>query len=142
MKDQLELEELIGARIREARLDPRGREIPDPVPVAPPVGYKRQPSLAEQIRAMVRSEKLRDEAQAAGYETFEEADDFDVGDDYEPNSPYEVDFDPTPVSELRRRAAADVQDGDPASPATPRQGAPQAPASGGGEAGLDGPDTP
>lgn len=76
--------------------DERGREIPDPTPMQPPVGYNRQPSLSEQIRAMVVSEKLRLEAQAAGLETFEEADDFDVGDDFEQerSSPYEANFDP------------------------------------------------
>lgn len=43
---------------------------------------------------MVVSEKLRMEALAAGQETFEEADDFDVDDDFDPTSPYEVNFDP------------------------------------------------
>lgn len=52
---------------------------------------------------MVRSERLAAEAAAAGYESFEEADDFEVGDDFDPSSPYETDFDPTPVAELRRR---------------------------------------
>lgn len=76
--------------------DEAGREIPDPNPMQPPVGYNRQPSLAEQIRAAVVSEKLREVALAAGVETFEEADDFDVGDDFEAerNSPYEANFDP------------------------------------------------
>lgn len=77
-------------------LDEHGREMPDPTPIAPPVGYNRQPSLAEQIRAMVRSERLRQEAEAQGFETFEEADDFDVGDDLDPSSPYEEVFDPLP----------------------------------------------
>lgn len=78
----------------EKHLDKHGREIPDPVPVAPPLGYRRSPTLAEQIRSMVISEKLKQEALDAGMETFEEADDFDVGDDYDPTSPYENDFDP------------------------------------------------
>lgn len=74
-----------------------GFEIPDPTPMAPPIGYKRQPSLAEQIREMVRSEKLAQEAAAAGAETFEEADDFDVEDDEFPASPYEMsDLEPRP----------------------------------------------
>lgn len=75
-------------------LTPDGAEIPDSTPLAPPVGYERQPSLAEQIRAMIVGEKLRAEVEAAGAETFEEADDFDVGDDYDPTSPYEANFDP------------------------------------------------
>jgi hypothetical protein len=84
-------------------LDHNGHEIPDPTPMAPPVGYKRQPTLVEQIRNMIRSEKLAAEAQSAGFETFEEADDFDVEDDYDPHSPFENDFEP-PVSELKARA--------------------------------------
>lgn len=82
-----------------------GREYLNPTPLAPPVGYQRRPSLAQQIRDMVRSERLAQELDRAGFETFEEADDFDVGDDFDPSSPYEEHFDPTPVSELRRRLA-------------------------------------
>lgn len=77
-----------------------GQEKPDPVPVAPPVGFVKQPSLAEQIRDMVRSERLAREVAESGYETFEESEDFDVGDDYDPRSPFENDFDP-PIKEVR-----------------------------------------
>ena len=58
-----------------------GREIPDEVPVAPPLGYIRQPSMVEHMREMVRSELLRREALSAGFESFDEADDFDVPDE-------------------------------------------------------------
>lgn len=71
-----------------------GALIPDPTPIAPPVGYVRQPSITERIRDMVRSERLRAEVEAAGAETFEESEDFDVGDDFDPQSPYEEIFDP------------------------------------------------
>lgn len=81
--------------------DELGREIPDPTPLAPPLGYKKQPTLAEQMRAMVISEKLKAEARAAGAETFEEADDFNVGDDYDPTSPYEEIFEPLPAPDER-----------------------------------------
>lgn len=81
------------------RLNEKGQEIPDPTPMAPPVGFKRQPSLSEQIRQMILSEKLRQEAEEMGYETFEEADDFDVDDDFDPSTPYEEVFDPVPVQE-------------------------------------------
>lgn len=92
--------------------DEAGREIPDPNPMQPPVGYNRQPSLAEQIRAMVVSDRLRQEAIAAGAETFEEADDFEVGDDFEAerHSPYEANFDPMTPHE---RAALATQGRDP-----------------------------
>lgn len=71
-----------------------GQELPDPKPIAPPVGYKKQPSMAELVRDMVRSERLRQEAESMGHESYEDADDFDVGDDYDPRSPYEWQFDP------------------------------------------------
>lgn len=70
------------------------REIVSAIPVAPPVGYVEQPSLVERIRSMVRSEHLRYAATEAGYETFEDAEDFEVGDDFEPHTPYEAVFDP------------------------------------------------
>lgn len=87
------------ASAQDVYLDERGREVPDPTPIAPPVGWNPQPTLVEMIRNMVKSEKLAQEAAAAGAETFEEADDFEVGDDYDPESPYENDFDP-PVKDI------------------------------------------
>lgn len=63
-------------------------EIPDPVPVAKPVGWQAPPSLQEQIRRLIRTE-MSMRAAAEGRETFEEADDFDVPDeDPDPVSPY------------------------------------------------------
>lgn len=79
-----------------------GKLVPDPVPMAPPVGYVKQISMIDQVRDMVRSERLRQEVEAAGMETFEEADDFEVGDDYDPTSPYEEVFDPVEMG-LRRK---------------------------------------
>jgi len=71
-----------------------GKEYPDPTPVAPPVGFIKQPTMAETMRAMIHSHALRQAALNSGHETFEEADDFDVGDDYDPTSPYEEVFEP------------------------------------------------
>lgn len=123
---QLDLEEEI------VKLDARGREVPDPTPMAPPVGYKKQPSMMENIRAMVRSEHLRQAAIQAGYETVEEADDFEVGDDFDPSSPYEHNFDPpepapTPPAPppsnppaAAEGAAGGSQNSPPAPPAPPK----------------------
>lgn len=69
---------------------------------------------------MVRSERLAQEAAQAGYESFEEADDFEVGDDYDPSSPYETDFDPVPVAELRRRQR-EAESPQPAAPPEPKK---------------------
>lgn len=74
------------------RYDAKGLYYPDPTPIAPPVGYTRSPTIAEQIRTMVRSEQLKHHADASGMDTFEEADDFNVGDDYDPRSPWEEQF--------------------------------------------------
>lgn len=81
--------------VHTKQLDIYGREIGDPTPVAPPVGYKKQPTMVEHIRNMIRSERLAMETAAAGAETFEESEDFDIGDDFDPRTPYENDFDPS-----------------------------------------------
>lgn len=70
--------------------DERGWEVPDPTPIARPVGWKEPESLQDMIARLVRGEISR-QAAAAGAETFEEADDFDVDDDPELKSPYELD---------------------------------------------------
>lgn len=115
-------------------LDDQGRELPNPTPIAPPLGYQKQPTIRETIRNMVLSERLRQEAQAAGVETFEEADDFEVGDDYDPTSPYEEVFEPLPVVDHNKTLATAIADelvsklgtADPS--ATPKpEGAPEAP---------------
>lgn len=93
---------LPGLDAGDVQLDEYGREIPDPVPMAPPVGYSRQPSLVELVRDMVRSEHLRQAAMADDKDTFEEFDNFDVPDDVpDPHTRWENDFDP-PVAELVR----------------------------------------
>lgn len=81
-------------------LHPNGTPILDPTPIAPPIGYVKAPSMVEIVRDMVRGERLRQEALAAGAETFEESEDFDVGDeDFHASSPFENQFDP-PIQEL------------------------------------------
>lgn len=70
-------------------LNENGHEIPDPRPMARPLHLSVPETLAQQIQRMVRSE-LSLRAQAQGFESFEEAEDFDVGDDEELSSPYEL----------------------------------------------------
>lgn len=74
----------------ENGLDDQGREVLDDTPVAIPVRMKRAETLLEQVQSVVRGELSR-QAMAEGLETFDEANDFDVGDDYDPRSEYEVD---------------------------------------------------
>lgn len=78
-----------------------GREYPDPVPMAPPVGYDAPPDIMQMIRSMVKSEQLRQRLEEEGFETFEEADDFELEDDpLDALTPYEKIFEvPTPVPE-------------------------------------------
>lgn len=85
-----------------ADLDENGWEIPDPNPVAIPAGFKRPETLAEQVQRLVRTSISR-QAEAEGYETWEEANDFDVDDDFDPTTPYEEFFDPA----LGRAVTAD-----------------------------------
>lgn len=68
-----------------------GREIPSNKPIAPPPGWFKAPSMVDQVRALVAGE-LSKRAGEQGYETAEEADDFEVGDDYDPRSPYEYSY--------------------------------------------------
>lgn len=101
---------------------PDGSEVLDPTPMAPPIGYVKQPSMVEIVRNMVRSEKLALLAAEAGMETFEESEDFDVGDEAEDLlSGFENEFDP-PISEVReaveqarkaREAAVEASKGEP-----------------------------
>lgn len=81
----------------------QGEEIPDPRPVALPVGFTRPKSLQETMRDLLRNEEFRRNLERHEMETFEEADDFEAEDpDRDPrfpdNSPYEQDFDPLGVN--------------------------------------------
>lgn len=79
-------------------LNVRGHEIPDPTVLEPPLGYVPQPDLMEQMRRMVQREISRI-AEDQEFETFAEADDFDIDDDpVDYSSPYEEFFDPLPGS--------------------------------------------
>lgn len=77
-----------------AALNEHGHEVPHPKPLSIPSGFKRPESLAEQVQRLVRHQ-VSEEAQRAGFETFEESEDFELPDDPEdPTTPYEEFFDP------------------------------------------------
>jgi len=84
-------------------LDERGWEVPDPNPMTRKVNLSRVSTLDEMRRLYGL---LQREAATAGFETPEEADDFDVGDDVDPSSPYEHPLDNLDVSHLVQPAAA------------------------------------
>lgn len=81
------------------RHDEHGHEILNPTPVAPPLGYKPSLSLAEQIRLQIRQLKSLDDKEP---ETEEEADDFEMDEDPQPQSRWENDMVPS-IRELRKR---------------------------------------
>lgn len=95
-------------------LTEEGYEIPDPVPMAPPVGFVRREPLHERIRAMVQHEFQRTRAMSE-VETPEEADDFVIpgeeGDDAReprfalmPGFEWEENYDPpADFGEMHRR---------------------------------------
>lgn len=73
----------------------------DPKPAGIPVGFQRPPTLQEQVQRFIRHE-MSQAAANGGLETWEEADDFDVGDDYDPSSPHELVFDPELGKEITK----------------------------------------
>lgn len=83
------------------RHDENGHEILNPSVISPPLGYKRSPSLAEQIRQQVLTMKSMD----MDPETEEEADDFVIDEDPQPESRWENDMVPS-IKETRARIRA------------------------------------
>lgn len=104
-------------RRRDDFIDDLGREIPDPRPMQPPIGYKKQPSMFELIREATAREVALYAANREP-ESLEESEDFDVDDDYDPTSPWENDFDP-PWSEVRQAIAEAREKRAAAPPAQP-----------------------
>jgi hypothetical protein len=80
-----------------SKLTPDGRqEIPDPVPTALPIGYSTGPSLADFVQRMISNERVKALLDDEGFDTPEEADDFDIEDDpLDPLTPYEQHFYPS-----------------------------------------------
>lgn len=91
-RSRLTEEQYVEKRLRKG-LAEDGSFIPDPEPIAPPVGWTSEPSLSELVARAVQSESLKAAAENAGMETLEEADDFDIDDDYALFSGYENEFD-------------------------------------------------
>lgn len=73
--------------------DELGREVPDSLPMEVPLGMKRPESLAEQVQRLVRN-SISAHAEIHGQETFAEADDLELDDEFDPYTPYETQFDP------------------------------------------------
>lgn len=97
--------------------DEYGREIPDPRPIAVPANWQRPLSLHDQIKRFIRTEMSRS-AEDSGEESFEDADDFDVDEDPDPFSPYEI-------AEAAVEAPGGVKDVDADPPLTAEEKAPK-----------------
>lgn len=63
-------------------LNEKGWEVPDPTPITRAVKFGRAPSTLDEVRRALGI--LTREAEEHGFETPEEADDFNVGDDFDP----------------------------------------------------------
>lgn len=97
------------AKLIARGVDPEtGHPKEDATPIAPPVGYRRQPSMFELMREMVRGERVAEAARQAGKETFEESEDFDCGDEDGEllTSGFENDFDP-PLADVAKIVSAE-----------------------------------
>ena len=105
--------------VQSLYLDEHGREIPNPVPMQPPIGYVRHKTIAEQMREMIRQASA--EASQMGAETEEEANDFDIEEDFDPTSPWEHDFEPDPALEMMiaRQSRPPRKEGQEAKPPVP-----------------------
>lgn len=115
-------------RKRFGALTQDGGELLDSTPMQPPVGFRREPSMFDVMREQMR--QYHADLEREGFETPEEADDFDVDDEVDPSSPYEHNFDPAisdvPNPEVPSVASSEAKDPPADGPATPP--APPAPA--------------
>lgn len=112
-----------------------GREDPDQTPIAIPIGFSQPESIESMIARAVRSHAFMEAARRNNRETFDEADDFDVDDDPELKSPYEID-ESLPAykdEDLRRNARKEALERFPSRPTNrPAPQALAAPPSAGG----------
>lgn len=129
---QIDLEEAIanarpdgwGAQLEKFIVNHRGAryETPDPTPFAPTVNIPVPETIEEKMRRIIRDEISYNMA-TAGRESFEEADDFDVDDEHDPFSAYELPFEAEFEPPVPRAAAPNPVD--PPKPA-PGSGKPAA----------------
>lgn len=94
------------------RLKGDGSEILDSKPMEIPVGFRRPPSMEEQLRRFVRME-LSADASSRGQETFEESEYF--GEDQEDadfSTPYEMEFHPGLGKDVTRAEMAHIREGE------------------------------
>lgn len=64
-----------------------GREVLNPLPLAPPIGYVQAPTMMQIMEQMLRTKAILADEEV---DTPEEADDFDIADEFDPRSVYEI----------------------------------------------------
>lgn len=81
------------------------KEVPDQTPVELPIGYKAPETLEQLMVRMIRNAEFNRIREAAGAETFEEADDFDVEEENDGLSQYQLNQmqEETPIERTRQR---------------------------------------
>lgn len=87
-----------------------GKEQPDTTPIELPIGAQRPPSIREEMQRYIRETLSSYMASTQESETFEEADDFDIGLEDEWTSPYELQDmqEDTPYTELEAEGEANA----------------------------------
>lgn len=92
MKNTISIEEITVDMLKELTTSliglEDGREYPNPKKLVL-TGISRPPTLKEQIQRVLRTELSR-QADEQGFETFEESQDFDIEEESEPLSGYEL----------------------------------------------------
>lgn len=94
--------------MRAKHVDLEGREMVDSKPMELPLDFSRPPTIQEMIKQLVKKE-LSEVAQGLGAESFLEADDFSVDDDFDPKSPWELNYD----QETATVGGSSIGSGDP-----------------------------
>lgn len=69
-----------------------GEILPDDTPMNLELQLNPPLSLEERVSRLLHSRQLADLANSQGLESFEESEDFDVDDDFDPQTPWEQDF--------------------------------------------------
>lgn len=91
------------------RLNALGEEVLDPTPITRALRFSRPVSTLDEMRRMLRI--AREEAAAQGFETPEEANDFDIDEEPAPVAPFAVNLDNIPLEVVTRSESPSVEAG-------------------------------
>lgn len=101
----------MGIENKMSSYNEKGEEIPDSRPTELAINFKAPQPLEDRIHQLVTGALIQRDLEAAGIETFDEADDFEM-DDLDPTTPYEENFDPLHIAarnqEIRHGFVKDI----------------------------------